>query len=111
MSEAADLSKVPEWADATKAVAGDVLGPFTLMAEAEHTVDEDGYAVISGRVRLRVKDNNTDTFILDQEFDPVFGEGFTTLDHDFWKMQAEAAIEAAGYDLQEVFEAARGNAA
>lgn len=99
------------WHTREETLAADELGPFQLAAtSSDFTIGEDGYANVNGKVRVRVFDANTETFILDQEYGPVFDE-FSTLDHDYWKMQAEEAIVAAGYDIDEVLAAARGNAA
>lgn len=110
MTDNRDQSQLPDWLNGDEVVAADSLGPFELGATADFTIGGDGYADINGKVRVRVKDTNTDTFILDEEFDPLWGE-FSTVDHDRWKLAAEAAIAEAGYDLDALLAELRENAA
>lgn len=106
-----------DWYDHATTVAADELGPFEdlgsflLVATADFTEEEDGYVTIHGTVRVVVTDTNTDSVLLDQEFGPVWGDEFSTLDHDRWKLAAEAAIKAAGYDLDALLASLRDDAA
>ena len=113
MTENREQSQAEDWdLDLDRTVAADELGPFRLVATADFTEGDDGYVDIQGNVRVVVTNTDDGAVVLDQEFEPVlWGQGFTTLDHDSWKVAAESAIQAAGYDLDAILAAARGNAA
>lgn len=115
MTEQSGQSQTYDWYDAETALAADELGPYRLVVSAPDTyLGEDGYTVVpSGKAQLVVTNSETGETLLDQEVTPVFGqeEGFTTFDHDQWKVTAERAIADSGVDLDALFASLRDDAA